>query len=361
MSQDLVFIVPGDPGQRTGGYLYDARIVGELRSRGWRVRHLGLDGQFPLADTTAFESLDNTLTKIETGATVVIDGLALGGLPDAVAGHAQRLRLVGLVHHPLADETGLTEERREALLALERKALSHCREIMVTSEFTARRLRELNLTERQPAVVEPGVDRAQPSSTALARLNNDRWPEHEHFLCVASLTRRKGQDLLLEALADLTEHPWVCRLSGSDQRDPNFAERLRDLSDTLKLSERVEIKGERDEAELSADYHWASVLVLPSHFEGYGMVVTEALARGLPVIATTGGALASTVPPKAGLRVPPGDAAALKGALACWLQDSELRQTLTEQAMQHRAQLAGWDQAGKQFAEILQALRCKAA
>jgi len=358
LSQDLVFIVPGDPGQRTGGYLYDARIVAELRDCGWQVRHLGLEGEFPLADATAFKSLSNTLAKIDSGTTVVIDGLALGGLPDAVASHADRLRLVALVHHPLADETGLTPDLREELLRLERRALDHCRQIIVTSEFTARRLHELHLTERQAVVVEPGVDQAQPSSTARAQLNSHRSSEQEHLLCVASLTRRKGQDLLLEALAGLTEHSWLCRLSGSDQRDRSFSKRLRDLSETPKLSGRVEITGERDEAELSADYHWASVLVLPSHFEGYGMVITEALASGLPIIATTGGALASTVPPEASLRVPPGDAAALKSALARWLQDSALRQRLTEKAMQHREQLAGWDQAGKRFA---QALRFKAA
>jgi glycosyltransferase involved in cell wall biosynthesis len=361
LSQSLTFIVPGDPDQRTGGYLYDARIVAELRGLGWQVRHLGLAGQFPLADATAFESLAGTLAGLESGATVVMDGLALGGLPGAVAGHAERLTLIALVHHPLADETGLTPKDREALLTLEREALSHCREVIVTSPFTAQRLQELGLTQHQTVVVEPGADPAEPSATVLHRLARDHRPEQEHILCVASLTPRKGQDLLLHALADLTEHPWRCRLSGSEQRDPKFAGRIRELTQSLALSDRVECLGERDEAELVADYHWASVLVLPSHFEGYGMVVTEALARGLPVIATTGGALSTTVPPEASLRVPAGDTTALRTALDHWLRDQALRQRLTEAALQYRKQLTCWNQAGKRFDDALRAVRTKAA
>ena len=73
------------------------------------------------------------------------------------------------------------------------------------------------------------------------------------------------------------------------------------------MGERVEFVGECDEAALNALYDESSVFVLPSYFEGYGMVLTEALARGLPIVSTTAGAIPDTVPPEAGVLVAPGD------------------------------------------------------
>lgn len=356
MSQTLHLIVPGDPGQRTGGYLFDARIVEELRGLGWTVTVTGLSGRFPLADTAARAGMAESLAALPEQSRVMIDGLALGAVPEAVATQADRLKLVGLVHHPLADETGLDDAQRERLLSSERQALALCDAIVVTSAFTARRLQGLGLTQKQAIVIEPGVERAQLAPAALARRQTGREPEAETLLCVASLTPRKGQDLLVAALDSLRHLPWRCRLSGSDARAPDFAAAVREQIARLGLDGRVEVSGERDVAELEADYRWASVCVLPSHYEGYGMVVTEALARGLPVIATSGGALADTVPEDTGLRVPPGDADALARALARWLGDESLRRRCTEAAIERRDQLPGWADSAGRLAQALESI-----
>jgi glycosyltransferase involved in cell wall biosynthesis len=353
LSKQLTFIVPGDPGQRTGGYLFDARIVSELRTGGWQVRQIGLEGRFPMPDKLAEQSMSAALADQDDDALVVIDGLALGGLGEAVALHAQRLRVIGLIHHPLADETGLPPDQRQHFLASEAEALAHCRKIIVTSSFTADRLRKLALSQRPAIVIEPGVDRAQTAPIAAARANSGIEPDHEHLLCVASLTPRKGQDLLLAALEELDGSTWRCRLSGSDQRDRMFALELRQAVQKSQLEHQIEITGERNPEQLASDYQWASVLVLPSHYEGYGMVVTEALSRGLPLIATTGGALIDTVPPEVSLRIPPGDRIALAEALKRWLGEPELRQRLTRAAMDYRQRLPCWRQAGQRFAESL--------
>jgi glycosyltransferase involved in cell wall biosynthesis len=354
LSHALHFIVPGDPAQRTGGYLFDARIVNELRALGWTVEVTGLEGRFPLADETARGSMRATLAALADQSLVVIDGLALGAVPDAIAEQARRLKLVALVHHPLADETGLDEDQQAHLLAGERQALAYCQAVLVTSAFTARRLQALGLTRQMPMVIEPGVDRSEPAPAARARRETGTEPDSENLLCVASLTPRKGQDLLLSALADLCHLPWRCCLSGSDQRAPAFAAALRHQVARLDLAARVEMPGERDPAELEADYRWASVCVLPSHYEGYGMVVTEALARGLPVISTTGGALADTVPEETGLRVPPGNREALAKALHTWLTDRALRQRCTRAALARRERLPTWRDSAHRFAQALQ-------
>ena len=353
MSQALTLIVSGDPKQRTGGYIYDGRIVDELRRMGWTIKVIGLDGRFPLADHKAGQAMDAALSGLADGSAVVIDGLALGAVPQAVAPHTQRLDLTALVHHPLADETGLQEADRARLLASERRALSQCRRTIVTSAFTARRLQTLGLSERAAHVVEPGVEEQPLAPAAVARLNGGPEPKEEHLLCVASLTPRKAQDVLLDALAGLPRESWRCRLSGSDQRHPAYAASLKAQIERLDMVDQVELPGERNENELDADYDWATVCVLPSHYEGYGMVVSESLARGLPMICTSGGALADTLPAGAGLQVPPNDAAALRTALLHWLTEPELRRKLSRGAKRARAALPSWADSAQRFAQAL--------
>ncbi len=353
MIEALTLIVPGEPDQRTGGYIYDGKIVEALRRMGWMVDVIGLEGEFPLADQTAVAAMDATLSSQADGAAVVIDGLALSAVPEAIASHAQRLDLSALVHPPLADETGLAESDRAHLLESERRALSLCRRIIVTSSFTARRLRELGLSADVAHVVEPGVEAQALAPAAVARLNNVTEPEQERLLCVASLTPRKGQDVLLEALAALPRDGWRCRLSGSDQRHPAFASRLKAQIQRLNLADRVELAGERDESQLNADYGWATVCVLPSHYEGYGMVVSESLARGLPMICTSGGALADTLPEGAGVKVPPNNAEALHAALQRWLSQPQLRREWTRGAARIRETLPSWADSARRFADAL--------
>ena len=354
MSQQLYMIVPGDPGQRTGGYLYDAHMVRQLRDVGWMVDVIGLEGRFPDADDLAARAMHRALSKLHDGARVVIDGLALGGLPDEVAPHAGRLDISALVHHPLADETGLDAAVRERLLTRETRALEACRRVIVTSPFTARRLRALGLDQRTPRVVEPGVKGAELAEAVAGRLQGREPEGPERLLCVGSLTPRKGQDLLVSALAQLAERDWHCTLVGSSTRDAGFAKHVAGLISEAGLADRIDCIGECDQDVLDAEYHRASVYLLPSHYEGYGMVVSEALARGLPMITTIGGALAQTAPEDCCLRVEPGNVDALVEALARWFDDAALRRRLTRSAVEWRENLRSWSEAGRAFAAALE-------
>jgi glycosyltransferase involved in cell wall biosynthesis len=346
-------IVPGDPRQRTGGYLYDARVVEGLREMGWSVTVTGLAGRFPVADESAEAAMRAALAGLPDGARVVIDGLALGGLPDVVADQSQRLDLTALVHHPLADETGLEQSLATRLLASERRALAACRRVIVTSRFTARRLRELELFRGSPRVVEPGVAPAALAASSERLLAGRAGPRSQRLLCVASLTPRKGQDLLLQALSALRGHAWHCVMVGSAGRDPDFAARLGAMARELGIAERVEWAGECDEAELDHHYHRADLCLLPSHYEGYGMVVSESLARGLPLVASTGGALADTVPGDSALTFPPGDVEALAAALSRWFDEPALRLRLIEAAAARRRTLPDWSVTVRSLASAL--------
>ncbi|MGY6586885.1 MAG: glycosyltransferase family 4 protein [Wenzhouxiangella sp.] len=337
---ELAWIVPGDPAQNTGGYRYDARIVAGLRERGWPVTVHGLDGRFPRVDDTARESLATTLAGLPDGAAVVIDGLALSGLPEPAQAEAKRLKLLALIHHPLADETPGQPPELE-LVNSERSALAACRAVAVTSPFTARRLSELALYPGPVAVITPGVEPADEAASAAALARDGKLQRQARWLCVASLTPRKGHACLLEALAGL-DGDWQLTLIGSPERAPEHAAGLKYQAERLGISGRLVWLGETDEATLADSYHQADLCLIPSHYEGYGMVVTEALARGIALVSTTGGALADTVPTDAALRVAPSDVASLRQALARWLDQPDLRQRLARAALTRRQQLSDW-------------------
>lgn len=339
-------IVPGPLDQRTGGYLYDARMVSELRAVGAGVVTHSLAGRFPEFDEEAREALHGALADVAVGSAVVIDGLASGGAPDVVAGHADRLAIVALVHHPLADETGQTPEEVERAFESERETLRLVRGVIVTSPFTARRLADFDVPADRIRVVEPGTD---PAPLA------DGPPPYApaHLVCVASLSPRKGHDLLIEALDRLRDLEWRCVCAGSTTRDANFSEAVRSEVRRRGLDDRIEFCGELETNELEEVYRMASLFVLPSHYEGYGMAYAEALARGIPVVGTTGGAIPDTVPGYAGVLVPPGDVDALTEALEGLLVAPDRRETLAEGARMYARELPSWGEQAGRFLEAV--------
>ncbi len=354
----LHFVVPGPLDQRTGGYLYDTRMVEGLQGLGWTVVVHSLDGVFPRdAVGTAERSLQSTLSGLPDDALVVLDGLGIGAHPVPVAAHADRLRLVALVHHPLADETGLGASERDLLRTLERHALESVRGVVVTSSFTAERLLEYGVAPERIRAVIPGTDPLDggvpPEAGDEAGRPEERAPL---LLSVGTVTPRKGHDALIAALERIQDLQWECVCAGSLERDPEYAAEVRSRAEVAGLGARVHFVGELREDALADLYRHAALFVLASHYEGYGMALTEALMQGLPVVSTTGGAIPHTVPPGAGILVPPGDVVALAEGLRALLADPARRAAYAAQARAHAARLPGWSEQVREFEHALQAL-----
>ncbi|MDX1552373.1 MAG: glycosyltransferase, partial [Marinobacter sp.] len=285
---------------------------------------------------------------------VVIDGLAMGALPDVVAVHAGRLRMVALVHHPLADETGLAAPTRDWLLRVERRALSVVEGVITTSRFTAERLLDYNVAAKRIRVVEPGADTVTPESSTGKRSNA---PESGiNVLCVAHLSPRKAQHHLIEALSDIRHLAWHCTLAGSTDRDESYGHRIRELIRDHGLEARITLAGELDDDGLAAAYERADIFVLPSMYEGYGMVIDEALAAGLPVLTTDGGALANTGNRPGVRQYPAGDKAGLKACLEEWLSDPQALLRMTLKASKEARCLRRWSLAVEEFRDALESL-----
>jgi glycosyltransferase involved in cell wall biosynthesis len=313
-----------------------------LGDLGWRVAHRGLDATFPRPTPQALGQARSVLEDCPDGATVVVDGLAYGAMPGLARAEGGRLRLVALVHHPLAEEVGLPAAEAEALRRSEARALAEARVVVATSRATAGLLAGYDVAERRLRVVEPGTDPAP--AAAGARGGPPR------LLCVGALVPRKGHDLLLRALARVADLPWHLDCVGDPDRDPGWSSGLVRLRDTLGLAGRVAFAGALPDREVERAYAAADLFVLATRFEGYGMVLGEALAHGLPVLATRTGAAGQTVPPAAGVLVEPGDADAFAAALRALLGDEGRRWRLAAGSRAAARRLPTWPEAAAAFA-----------
>jgi len=333
----LALLVPGPIDQLTGGYLYARRLVDGLRARGIEVAAHELAGRFPDADDTARAAARAALGALPDGAVAVIDGLALAGFRDCLLGAAHRLRLLAIVHHPLPDETGLTEAQARDFAALEAALLPRVAGVICPSNKTAAAVVAYGVARARIATVLPGTQKP-------ARPRPRRAPGGPiKLLCVATVTPRKGHLVLIDALARLGARDWRLDIIGSLTRDPATVAALRDAIARHDLTARVALLAEWPQAQLGDAYEAADLFVLASYHEGYGMVFAEALAYGLPIVATTGGAIPEVVPQSAGILVAPGDAAALTDALARLIDDDPLRARLADGAAAAGRLLPSWE------------------
>lgn len=335
---ELAFLVPGALDQLTGGYLYDRHVVHGLRARGHRVEVVELEGRHPDADESARQAAAAALARLPDGAIAAIDGLALPAFAPCLAREAARLRLVGFIHHPLSLETGLSPADATHYAALEAALWPRLRGALCPSPHTARQLLAAGLAAGRVAVVPPGTTKPAGNSPRCARSGLE-------ILTVGTITPRKGHLVLIEALAGLRELDWRLSCIGSLERSPDTVHALRAAIAAHGLTERIALHGEQPTDALAEAYRHADLFALPSFHEGYGMVFAEALAHGLPIVATTAGAIPDTVPDTAALLIPPGDVAALRDALRRLLSDSQLRSRLAAGANDAAAALPDWPQA----------------
>ncbi len=333
--RSLVFVIPGDWTLPTGGFIYDRRLAAGLRDRDWTVRALRLDRSFPWPTGWAVREAEDAYAGIADDALVLTDGLVFGALPRVVGRHAERLRLVALVHHPLGYETGMRQHRALTLIRAEREALAAARATLVTSETTRRSLIEaFGVPAARIGVAPPGTD-----PVPLARGSGGPGL---HLLAVGSIIPRKRFPALVEALAGLAHLAWELTIVGSPHRSPDEAARLLAVIARHGLAGRVTLTGEVGEDELTRLYDVSDVMVSSSAYEGFGMAVAEGLAHGLPVVAVAGGAVADWLDPGAALLVPLGRPEALGEALAAVLTDAALLARLQAGAVRARGALPTW-------------------
>ncbi len=336
MELSAAFAIPGDLACLTGGYAYDREVLTRIAG----LRHLPLPQGFPFPSPDVLVQSATCLSAVEPDEVLLCDGLAFGALPEQILKQISA-RIVALVHHPLALETGLSAEGAQDLALRERKALGFARRVIVTSPITRDLLvRDYAVDAACITVALPGTQRASRAQGSGAK--------SLHLLAVGSVVPRKGYDVLLDALEVCDDLDWQLTIAGSLERAPDYVQPL-----LARASDRIHFAGEVTSDALDALYDRTDLFIMSSHYEGYGMVLGEAMVRGLPIVTTDGGALVETVPEHAALRVKAGDAAALAQALRRAITDRNLRHTLADASFAEGARLPTWDETAHIIARVL--------
>ena len=338
-----------DPDRPSGGNTYDRMLARGLTGRGWDVRSHEVRGEHRLGGVSyPASALAAALSALPSGEVVVVDGLVGSDRPEVLVGEGGRLRVVVLVHLPLGldgpDLDGAGARAREQV------ALRAVPAVVTPSRWTRRWLLDAyGLDAARVAVAVPGVEPARAVAVC---------PDGRRLICVGAVVPAKGHDVLLEALARVPVAGWTLECVGTLERDPAFVDGLKRAVQRLRLTGRVRFSGTLVGAALDAAYARADLLVTASRGETYGMVVTEALARGIPVLATRVGGLPEALGRapggrRPGILVPVDDPSALAGSLEQWLGDPGMREHLRAAARDRRTELPTWSATSAAVARVL--------
>ena len=344
----VLMVVPegiGDPLRPSGGNTYDRRLSEALAAAGWSVQTREVTGDWPRAAGESRAALSGALDDTPDGSVVLVDGLVASACPEALVPASRRLSTVVLMHMPVGVRSDGTDREREAATVRASAA------VVTPSEWTRRwLLGAYGLDPARVHVAHPGVDAAATAGGSAAGGN---------LISVGAVTPGKGHDLLVRALAGLRDLPWRCVCVGPLTRSPDFVATLLGDIRAAGLDDRLRLVGPLTGRDLDDAYAAADLLVHASRAETYGMVVTEALARGLPVVAYDVGGVSEALgrgadgkPP--GLLAPAGDVEALAEAVRAWLGDPALRRRLRAAAAERRTGLTGWPETADRVARVLE-------
>jgi D-inositol-3-phosphate glycosyltransferase len=293
-----------------------------------------------------------------------LSGLAAGALSDFWGGTPiiQMFHTLGEMKNRVAR----TETEREGAyrLAGERTVLGRADRIIAATPAEQAQLEWLYKADmRKVYVVPPGVNVGHfyPIPVDEARQFIGLTPEARMILFVGRIEPLKGLDTLIKAVAclrvrDLAEPVHLAVIGGDPDAAPEVMSdemaRIQRMCDDLTLGKMVAFLGKRSQDTLPYYYSAAEAVIMPSHYESFGLVALEAMACGTPVIASQVGGLAFLVQDGVtGYHVPDEDDQALCEKLTALLGDASLRMILGRNAVQY-AQNYAWEKIAAQIVEI---------
>lgn len=340
------FAIPGDINQKTGGYIYEKSLLLALREQGRAVAHVELPGTFPDPSEAEMAETVQTLADLPADEPLILDGLVYGSIDTGGLARVEA-PLVAMIHHPLGLETGLPPARARELLQREAANLTLAAHVVVTSPHTKRLLvAELGVDEGAISIALPGFAPPDPRRAPL---------DPPLILAVGLIAARKGHDVLIDALARITDLPWQAQIVGGIH-DAGVMAALTAQLDRLGLGPRLRFRGKMEEGDLATLYTQATVFALATRYEGYGMVLSEAQLFGLPIVTCATGAVPETVPQGAGILVPVDDAAAFGDALRRLLTDAPARAAMAGVSTAAGHALPRWSDTAAVMGRVLDSL-----
>ncbi len=346
MSLRVAFVTVGDTSRLTGGYLYHACVFAGLRAEGIEVEEFVASGASTREQEAAAPWLGSRLDPRRFDV-VVVDALARIVCAPWLDSWREARPLVAMVHE-LPSIAAVTRHGNTWEQKYE-EPLLHADGLITVSNHGRSILQSRGVPGERIHVVPPGFDRLSLPNTTAQRSVPDTLVR---ALCVAQWIPRKGILELVRAWTARERPGAVLELIGETDADHAYAASVRaTIADSSDAS--ITVSGPVDDATLEAAYAAADLFVLPSRYEGYGIVYAEALAHGLPVIACDVGPIPELVGTEAVLLVPPGDARALERTLNVLLGDPALRDRMSVAAHRRAQHLPRWDDTVAGFLRVL--------
>ena len=354
MTLQAAFAIPGDLNTRTGGYIYERRMLETLNAIGLPTAHVALMPSWPHPTPQAEAELAEKLRALAPGTPLILDGLVFGSMDTALLASLD-LPVVAMLHHPLGLEAGLPPDVARALIDRETANLRHADHVVVPSPHTrAILIEQFGVAPENISIALPGFDRPTPPGTPVPKAAPPL------ILSVGIICERKGHDVLLAALDRLRDLPWQAAIVGLTH-DRGVEAALHRQRAALGFDARVTFTGVIPAAALDRLWRQAHLFALATRYEGYGMVLSEALLHGLPVVSCTVGAVPDTLPPGAGILTPPDDPAAFATALERLLTDPAAHAAMAATACAEGAALPRWEEAAAVMARALARAAARAA
>ena len=334
----------------SGGYLYDRKLVEYLRDQGDSVEIISLPWRNYAAHLT-----DNFHFRLPPDLDLLIqDELNHPSLISANS-RPHPYPVVSLIHHLRCSEQRPTWQNWFYRL-VEKRYLNSVDGFIFNSETTKRAVSRL-LESRKPEVIAyPPTDRFGNPATKAEVIARAHETGPLRILFLGNVIRRKGLHTLIEAIR-LQTLDIRLDVVGGLTAEPAYVEAMQRKSKVSSLKSQVFFHGALNNEELIEKMKSAQVLVVPSSYEGFGIVYLEGMAFGLPAIGTTAGAASEIITDgETGFLVPPGDAKTLSKRLTLLAKDRDLLAQMSVKALERYCQQPTWNETAKKIREFLYSL-----
>ncbi len=323
----------------SGGYYYDRRLVASLQERGHQVQVFSIPWRSYAAALTGSRSY-----RLPLGLDLLIqDELAHPALLTA-----NRLPhpcpLISLVHHLRSSEAH-PRWLNFCYRYVEQSYLRSVDGLIFNSKTTRQAVQALVGADAPSVIAYPPCDHFSPDLLQAAIAGRANQPGPLRLLFLGNVIPRKGLHTLLAAISGLPAGLVCLDVVGSLAFDPRYARKVQAQAAGLGRRASITFHGILENGSLQEKMAQAHVMVIPSSYEGFGIVYLEGMAFGLPAIGTTAGAAGEVITPaENGYLVSPGDALALAALLMALQINRDLLVRLSLHALESYQQCQPWDQ-----------------
>lgn len=342
------FFNPGDINLLIIPSIYNKHIILGLKEKGYDIKLHTLAHDFPFPSDDSIKECIKLVQSVPAGEPVIFDARALAAIPFVLKDVKQHNPLIAVVHIPLSVDPQYSAYQRTIITSLEKEAYSQITTFIATNPYAAEQIGFFIENPEKINVIVPGVDISEKKLV---------YPDVPvKFLSVANLSRNRDHSILVRAFAALKSRDWALHCYGNFSIDKEYLEELESLINRYGLKNKLFIHENIQGKELKDVFLKADLLIHPSDFEPYGLVPAQALAYGIPVVASTGGGLRNTIPANMGEFFKPGDVYGLQSIIEEFLDNPFLYKKLAARAATYRDNAQTWEKSTQMFEEVLKRL-----